>query len=86
MLARGADVNTKDVDGATALEYAVRGGSGKSVRLLLERHADVHMPTSEGTSILSEAIALRRNNLEEPAYRQIVALLKKAGKVGSQRI
>jgi len=56
------------------------------VRLLLERHADVHMPTSEGTSILSEAIALRRNNLEEPAYRQIVALLKKAGKVGSQRI
>ncbi|HZO89334.1 MAG TPA: ankyrin repeat domain-containing protein [Chthonomonadaceae bacterium] len=79
MLDRGADVNVKDRDGSTALEEAVYYGNVKAVRLLLEQHANVHLPTSEGTSILSEAIACRRDNPEEPAYQQIVSLLKKAG-------
>ncbi|HZO91879.1 MAG TPA: ankyrin repeat domain-containing protein [Chthonomonadaceae bacterium] len=78
-LNRGADINAKDMNGRTALEQAVVAENVEGVRILLERHANLIIPTSEGTSILSEAIRLRGDAPEEPALRQIVALLKKAG-------
>ncbi len=78
LLDRGADINAKDKNRWTALEYAVYQGNVQVVRWLLKRHADVHIPPHHGRSILSFAIGRRKEYPDEPGYRQIIALLKKA--------
>lgn len=40
LLKAGADINTKDADGETALHYAIRGNQPEVCKLLLERGAD----------------------------------------------
>jgi ankyrin repeat protein len=46
LLAKGADVNTKDDHGRTALQYAAAGGYTEIVELLLNNGADVNVPTN----------------------------------------
>ena len=55
LLETGADVNSKDKDGATALIEASFKGHAEMVRLLLEKGADVNAPDRVGVTPLMEA-------------------------------
>ena len=55
-LEKGADVNTQDKDGNTALMKAVSGVSLDLVELLLESEADPNWENNHGYSVLKEAV------------------------------
>ena len=70
-LAKGADPNTKDDNGAPAMLWALARGKADVVELLITYGADVNARDAAGTSALDRA--LERN---KPA---LVELLQRAG-------
>ena len=58
LLERGADINTKDKDGRTALMYAASAGCTETVKLLLDHGADINAKTKYGyrTALMLAAI------------------------------
>ncbi len=63
LLSRGAEVNTKQIEGRTPLFLAASmGGNQQTVKLLLEHGADPTLPTANGQTPLMAAAA--RGNLE----------------------
>jgi ankyrin repeat protein len=67
MIEAGADVNSRDPSGYSALMYASRHGHLEIVRLLLARSAEVNAADKAGRSALREAAGM--------GHAQIVALL-----------
>jgi hypothetical protein len=62
LIQRGADLETKDVDGYTALMYACNGGRMRSVELLLDAGADLNArDNQESTPIM---FAAQHGNIE----------------------
>ena len=55
LLAKGADVNAKMNNGATALIQASRKGYDAIVQALLVKGADVHAKTKSGATALIQA-------------------------------
>ncbi|MFI5345062.1 MAG: ankyrin repeat domain-containing protein [Elusimicrobiota bacterium] len=55
IVGQGADVNTKDAVGGTALQYAARGGHLEVVRFLLEKGADANAKSLGMTALMSAA-------------------------------
>ena len=53
LLASGANVNAKNMDGYTALTAACAGGHSDVVRLLLDQNADIKARTKAGDTALS---------------------------------
>lgn len=70
LLARGANVNTRDNDGQSVLASAVRWGSPEVVRMLLVKGADVNVKDQEGFTALDRA--------ESRKDMEVVALLERA--------
>ncbi len=69
LLAHGADVNFADEAGSTALQWAAHSCSAKTVRLLVDKGADVNSKFKDGTPVIAEAYG----------RPEIVAVLKQAG-------
>ncbi|KAL1694074.1 ankyrin repeat-containing domain protein [Schizophyllum commune] len=75
LLDAGADKESRDVDGCTALHYATRGAYLGAVSLLLERGADVNAPEKTGktalhfaaTGVILRSAAEERSVVEGPA-------------------
>ncbi|MEW6298901.1 MAG: ankyrin repeat domain-containing protein [Thermodesulfobacteriota bacterium] len=76
LLDQHVDVNTKnEVFGHTALIVAARQGYADTVRLLIERGADVNAQDKYGTTALQWA--------EKNGHKDVVRLLKEAGARGT---
>jgi pectate lyase len=60
LLAEGAEVNAKDIDGDTPLHYAVRTGRRHIAELLITREADVNVENNEGQTPIDVALQRRR--------------------------
>jgi ankyrin repeat protein len=71
LLTAGAEVNAKDMHGATALMYASRGGHRKVAELLLARGAEVNAKTTDGRTALMLA--------SESGHRKVAELLLAKG-------
>jgi ankyrin repeat protein len=74
LLAHGADVNTTDSEGNTALMRAVRFRNPQLVKILIEHHANVNAKSSTGDTALMEA----RKSKSRP-FQECADLLTKAG-------
>jgi ankyrin repeat protein len=59
---RGADINTTDGDGSTALGRAAIGGHGAAVRLMIDESADVGVRDRHGATVLTWAAAAGHGN------------------------
>jgi hypothetical protein len=82
-IAKGAGVNAKRVDGATALIMASRNGKPQVVQELLEKGADIDAKASDGTTALIAASQLRGDNpvrVENPNDFSVKVGLRSAGK------
>ncbi|XP_035667626.1 death-associated protein kinase 1-like [Branchiostoma floridae] len=55
LLEKGVDVNTRDIDGRTALHEACMGGYDKVVELLIENGACLNMTSNDGNTVLHKA-------------------------------
>ena len=77
LIANGADVNQKNVRGATALMAAAIDGLPSVVRYLLERGADVNASDKNGTTALMFAEG-RRAYSDASDKEEIIQVLKKA--------
>jgi hypothetical protein len=64
VLAKGAEVDTIDMDGRTGLIHASFRGHTEIVRLLLEHGADVHIQDSDGQTALSYAQSQGHTEIE----------------------
>ena len=71
LLEAGADVNTADVNGRTALIWAAQKGHTETSQALLEAGADVNAKGEDGYTALMYAA--------NAGHTEIVELLKKAG-------
>ena len=71
LITKGADVNIKDNNGRTPLNWAVRRRHKDVVELLIAKGADVNAKNNEGETPLSIA--------EEKGHTEIVELLRKHG-------
>jgi len=71
LLAKGADVNARDIDGHTALMTAAMLAPADVVSQLLAKGADVNAKSNNGETALMRASSFRRSD--------VVDLLKKAG-------
>ena len=67
LLAKGADVNAQNQEGATALMFAIIKGDTKIVKLLLDRDADVNAQGEDGFTALMFA--------SENGHAEVVELL-----------
>jgi ankyrin repeat protein len=64
LIAHGADVNARDLTATPPLHVAVIAGKqGAAVRMLLDRHADLHAINEEGQTALHLAAATGQPNL-----------------------
>lgn len=85
LLDAGADPDSRNPLGATALMHAARAGRAASIRLLIERGADVNAKNWKGRSVLYYAnhpgsFGMVRATLGyQTSKRKIVELLKQAG-------
>ena len=70
-LGNGADINTKNKDGFTAMSISAEKGHAKIVKLLLEKGADVNVRDKYGTTALSMA--------SQANHTEIVVLLLQNG-------
>ncbi|MDH5747921.1 MAG: ankyrin repeat domain-containing protein [Rhodospirillales bacterium] len=70
-LAKGADPNSTDPHGGTALHWAVAAGNEEAVRMILAEGADPNLPDGKGAPPLKLA--------EERNKPKIIKLLKDAG-------
>ena len=70
LLAKGVNVNIKDVDGRSPLTEAAWNGHSETIKLLLEHGADPRVKKNDGETALSLATAR--------GQRDAAALLKKA--------
>lgn len=77
LIANGADVNQKNVRGATALMAAAIDGPAAVVRYLLEQGADVNARDEDGTTALMCAEG-RREYLDAAEREEIIQVLKRA--------
>ena len=75
LLSKGAQVNTRDASGSTALTEAVRKGDAEVLRLLLQAGADPGVPMSDGRAPVCYA---RANH-----YKQAEQVLLAAGARGA---
>ena len=71
LLAKGADVNAQNQEGATALMFAIIKGDTKIVKLLLDRDADVNAQGEDGFTALMFA--------SENGHAEVVELLLAKG-------
>ena len=77
LVANGADVNQKNVRGATALMAAAIDGIPSVVRYLLEQGADVNASDKDGTTALMCAEG-RRAYFDAADKEEIIQVLKRA--------
>jgi ankyrin repeat protein len=77
LIANGADVNQKNVRGATALMAAAIDGIPSVVRYLLEQGADVNAKDQDGTTALMCAEG-RRAYFDASDREEIIRVLRKA--------
>jgi ankyrin repeat protein len=77
LIANGADVNQKNVRGATALMAASIDGTASVVRYLLEQGADVNASDKDGTTALMCAEG-RRAYFDASDKEEIIQLLRRA--------
>jgi uncharacterized protein len=80
LIDQGADVNAKNKFGDTSLIIATRTGSNETVKLLLEKGADVHIRSTNTTNVVDSvnswtplifAAQRRHNNQPEPIRQNI---------------
>jgi len=71
LIAKGADVNHQDGDGATALIYAARNGDTQAVSVLLRNGALVNLADKDGKTALMKAAASSCN--EETVRALLIA-------------
>lgn len=71
-LNKSVDINARDLDGNTALMYAVTTRNRKKIRLLLGHSADVNLKNNKGET----ALALTRHNTD---LAEIVRILIEGG-------
>ena len=71
LLANKAEVDAKDSDGATPLQYAAAGGCKDLVELLLVNKADVNAKAKDGRTPLDVAAAMD--------HKDVVELLRQHG-------
>ena len=71
LIAKGADVNAKNVGGLTPLHQAALSGRKEIAELLIAKGADVNAETNDGKTPLDFAIGMDRT--------EIAALLRKHG-------
>jgi len=77
LIAKGADLNTKNKDGGTPLHNAAWKGHVEIAKLLIVKNADVNAKDVEGQTPLDWA--------EEEKHTEIVDLLRKhGGKTGEE--
>jgi ankyrin repeat protein len=77
LIANGADVNQKNVRGATALMAAAIDGTASVVRYLLEQGADVNARDKDGTTALMCAEG-RRAYFDAEDREEIIQVLRRA--------
>jgi ankyrin repeat protein len=70
-LDKGSDVNAKDEDGVTPLQYAAEGGYNEIVELLIDKGANVNAKNDDGATPLDVAIQFKE--------LETAALLRKHG-------
>jgi len=75
LLDKGADINTRNHLGETALHLAAFGGHSETVELLLEKRADINAVDNEGNTALILACCFKQTNV-------ILVLLEKGADVG----
>lgn len=68
LLARGAEVDVQDDDGATALMFAAASGNTRSTEALIAAHANLNLRDEEGRTAL--ILAVRSNEMD--VVRQLV--------------
>ena len=64
LLAAGADANTEDEDGLTALFFAVRGGQNRTVESLLAAGAEADRMQANSTALHQAVLAFRLRMIE----------------------
>ncbi len=52
LIARGADIGARNMDGKTPLHFAVEAGSRAAIEILLAQGADINAPDSSGCTVL----------------------------------
>ncbi len=65
LLANGADVNARDIDGETPLFHTVEKGHIDAVQLLLASKADVNAKSRDGATPLIYAAVFNQNNIAQ---------------------
>ena len=63
LLGKGADINTKDNDGWTALHYATRHQTTEMAQLLLDRGADINAKDNDGWTALHCAAVYKNTEM-----------------------
>ncbi|HNW81916.1 MAG TPA: ankyrin repeat domain-containing protein [bacterium] len=65
LINKGADINAKDKEGDTPLQYAIRFGRIDAFRLLLEKGADINSKNNSDTTPLSMALQAKQKEMAE---------------------
>ena len=76
-LDEGSDVNAKDEDGVTPLQYAAEGGYNEIVELLIDKGANVNAKDDDGATPLDVAIQFKE-------FETADLLRKHGGKTGEE--
>jgi ankyrin repeat protein len=74
------DVNRRDIQGGSALHFAVTEGEHKNVELLIKHKADVNLQDNQGRTPLHQAILRWCNEIVEPEFFDSPDLYKEIAK------